>query len=98
MKTLSASLIACLFAMMLIVPLADAAGKEGKAFAQYTTDINRKNVSCGCCMECRAATKDVKPLHNGQPAANGCRACCERCGEKLPIDKDRIPEIIKKPR
>ena len=97
MKTLSVSLVAWLGAMMLIAPLADAAGKDGKGFAQYSTDINKKSdEACDCCMTCRAATKDVKSRNNGRPTANGCRGCCERCGHKLPTDKDKIPEIIKK--
>lgn len=96
MKTLSVSLIAWLVAMMLVAPLADAAGNGGKGFAQYSTDtIKKHDESCDCCMKCRAATKDVKPKDNGYPAAKGCRSCCERCGEKLPTDKDNIPEIIK---
>lgn len=92
MKAFSVSLVAWLAAMMLIAPLADASGKDGKSFAQYSTDtIKKHDEACDCCMKCKAATRGV----NGQPKANGCRGCCERCGEKLPIDKDKIPEIIK---
>lgn len=97
MKTLSVSLVAWLVAMMLIAPLADAAGKDVKSFAQYSTDIIKNNdEACDCCMKCKAATRDVKSKDNGHPTANGCRGCCERCDEKLPTDKDNIPEIIKK--
>lgn len=96
MKTLSVSLIVWLAAMMLIAPLADAAGKDVKSFAQYSTDIKKHDEACDCCMKCRAATSDVKSKNNGRPAANGCRGCCERCDENLPTDKDKIPEIIKK--
>jgi len=89
MKTLSVSLVA----MMLIAPMADAAGKDEKSFSQYSTDIIKKHdEACDCCMKCRVATRDV----NGHQTANGCRDCCERCDKKLPTDKDKIPEIIKK--
>ena len=97
MKTLSVSLLTWLVAMLLIAPLADAAGKDGKSFAQYSTDtIKKREEACDCCMKCQAATRDIKSKDNGNSIANGCRDCCERCGEKLPTDKEKIPEIIKK--
>lgn len=97
MKTFSVPLVAWLVAMLLIAPLADAAVKDGKSFAQYSAGtIKKREIACDCCMQCKAATKDIKSKNNGRSTGNGCGDCCERCGKKLPVDKEKIPEIIKK--
>ncbi|BCS54222.1 hypothetical protein [Geobacter sp. SVR] len=78
-----------------------AAVDTGQGFGSYSGDAGRRGGSerekaCACCRDCRSATRDVKPQHNGVPATNGCRDCCEKCGpENLPTDKERIPEKMK---
>ena len=96
-------LVPWLFVVVLFVTEAGAATENETTFSDYSTQSGEApnnssdhDQACACCMDCRAATKEVKPERNGVPATNGCRDCCEKCGdEELPLDKERIPEIIK---
>jgi hypothetical protein len=93
-------LAAGLLAVLQTAPAAGAAESD-RGFGSYSGSAGERNgrerdIACSCCRDCRAATRDIKHGHNGVPATNGCRDCCERCGpQNLPTDKQRIPERLK---
>lgn len=56
-----------------------------------------KKEACECCKKCMAAKKSSTIEDEGTPATDGCRDCCERCGNiEKPIMEKIPPEIIEK--
>ena len=62
---------------------------------QQQVDSSTTESACDCCQKCRAAKRPITSKEE-RPADNGCKDCCERCGDRLPAPEEIPPEIIEK--
>ena len=58
-----------------------------------------KKAACDCCQKCKSARRPVVSKEEedkeGTKEVNGCKDCCDRCGEDQPPSPQEIPpEII----